>query len=458
MDEHQRKESAWKRFFERINEKRITASKKLISFVRLLLILVPLLVFQLAVLGACVGLILRAWPDNRWARAIATHEQSIRFATEITRDRQELLTFGRAGILRWRNVEATDRTTADTALVAKADGYATVLISLYPAGSSGGKEGAAGKTSPSGASTGLTTQSDLNHAEARLTQAQSLLARRQNDIRRGLETQAPPVCQLPLARLFCVSSDPLQGIPFTPDEQADLAQRQADAPPLVHAQLLGSKDLDYFLLLAAFGALGAVVQSFASLGRYLGERKFVTSWTLFYLFRPLVGAGVATALYLIIRAGMASGMSMDVTNIYVVSALAILVGLFSGEAMEKLKVVATAVFETNEGKDSLAGKLPVIVNASIKPNSDDPLGKGNTGWLLEIVGLHIPEDSHVLVNRVMVEQGSIRMGEAKPGEERTVCVWLPADDPQILRGVVQVMVLTRGGGLSKPFTAEVTLP
>ncbi len=60
-----------------------------------------LLVYQLAALIVCVCVILRAWPDNRWARNIVTNNQGAEFTIAVTRDRLELLTQSKAVLSRW---------------------------------------------------------------------------------------------------------------------------------------------------------------------------------------------------------------------------------------------------------------------------------------------------------------------------------------------------------------------
>ena len=202
-------------------------------------------------------------------------------------------------------------------------------------------------------------------------------------------------------------------------------------------------------------ALGAVIQSLASVGRYLGEQKFVSSGFVFYLFRPMVGAGVATALYLTLRAGMAPGATMDVTNLYVVCALAMITGLFSGEAMEKLKEIAGAMFKSNRAKDSLEDTNPKIRNVTVRRESGSPPDPGGGSWQLEIVGTHFDPDCYVMVNRAVVDRADTQVKPPTADQaETTVLVSLPAEGPGAFQeeSEIQVVILnpSPGGGRSAP--------
>ena len=112
----------------------------------------------------------------------------------------------------------------------------------------------------------------------------------------------------------------------------------------------------FFVMVAFAGALGSALHSLRSLVDYIGERELRWSWVPFYLVRPILGAVLATLLYVVLRAGLFSpSSSSQQASPYGFAAVAGLAGLFSDQAIEKLKKVAEELFEKPPPrKDSLA--------------------------------------------------------------------------------------------------------
>ena len=108
-------------------------------------------------------------------------------------------------------------------------------------------------------------------------------------------------------------------------------------------QLSLTRDQQFFVIVALAGVIGAMLHGLRSLSRYIGERYLFRSWIPYYILLPLVGAILATIVYVVLRAGLLPGASTtSQPDPYGISAIAALVGLFSAQAAEKLK----AVFET----------------------------------------------------------------------------------------------------------------
>ena len=75
--------------------------------------------------------------------------------------------------------------------------------------------------------------------------------------------------------------------------------------PFLQFQLeSGSLDQRLIALVVIVGALGSFIHSATSFADYVGNRKFVESWTWWYLLRPFVGSALALALYFVVRAGL----------------------------------------------------------------------------------------------------------------------------------------------------------
>ena len=86
------------------------------------------------------------------------------------------------------------------------------------------------------------------------------------------------------------------------------------------------------------GALGGLIHTIRSMSWYVGNRDLRWSWMLFNLMLPLVGALTGTVFYIVLRAGLFSpSTSAASVSPYGFTAVAIMAGLFSGQAMEKLR-------------------------------------------------------------------------------------------------------------------------
>ena len=117
--------------------------------------------------------------------------------------------------------------------------------------------------------------------------------------------------------------------------------------------LFDSRDLAVTVVVLGFGALGAAIQGLSSVAVYVGVNKFKVSWMLFYISRPFVGGGVALGFYFVMQGGLSAGVVPAAEgSIIGPSAVSLLVGLFSGEAMEKLRDVAGSLFKSNKFSDS----------------------------------------------------------------------------------------------------------
>ena len=118
---------------------------------------------------------------------------------------------------------------------------------------------------------------------------------------------------------------------------------------------LVSLEVQLLILVALAGALGSLLHGLRSLSKYIGEEKLKWNWAPFYLLLPFVGAVLGTILYLVFRGGLFSGEASAIAvNKFGMPAVAALAGLFTTQALEKLKKVGESVFERVEpGKDAV---------------------------------------------------------------------------------------------------------
>ncbi|NQT82119.1 hypothetical protein HQ563_03795 [bacterium] len=115
-----------------------------------------------------------------------------------------------------------------------------------------------------------------------------------------------------------------------------------------------SDEVRLLLIVALAGALGSLVHALRSLYWYVGNRALVRSWLMKYFLLPFAGAALAVIFYFVIRGGFFSReATMQQTDPFGFAALAGLVGMFSEQAVLKLKEVADTVFKKPpEGADS----------------------------------------------------------------------------------------------------------
>jgi hypothetical protein len=110
------------------------------------------------------------------------------------------------------------------------------------------------------------------------------------------------------------------------------------------------------LLLVFFaGALGALVHALRSFYWYVGHRKLIVSWVAMYFLLPLVGGTLGFLFYLVFRGGLFPGeFKAGALNPIGFAAVSGLVGMFSEQAIRKLKDVAETLFtKTKPGEDSI---------------------------------------------------------------------------------------------------------
>lgn len=118
------------------------------------------------------------------------------------------------------------------------------------------------------------------------------------------------------------------------------------------------KEANLVIVVALSGALGGLVHSLRSFYKYVGNRKLIWSWFAMYILLPFVGTCMGLVFYLVIRAGFFSPQTqIEQTSPYGFAALAALVGLFSEQALLKLKDVSETVFTKGEvRKDDIASR------------------------------------------------------------------------------------------------------
>jgi hypothetical protein len=100
------------------------------------------------------------------------------------------------------------------------------------------------------------------------------------------------------------------------------------------------------LIVILAAALGNLVHTVRSVYWYVGNRSLKWSWVAKYVLQPFAASALAVIFYLVVRGGFFSPQTtFENTSPFGFAALAALVGLFSEQAVLKLKTVAETVFQ-----------------------------------------------------------------------------------------------------------------
>lgn len=130
-----------------------------------------------------------------------------------------------------------------------------------------------------------------------------------------------------------------------------------------------STEIRLFVIVAISGALGGLMHSTRSVAWYVGHGGLRWRWIPYYVVTIVLGAGLASVFYLVVRGGVLNGKatSGDV-NPYGFAAIAALVGLFTEEALNMLKRVAQEIFaEPTTGADGADQFAKQSATAGIAP-------------------------------------------------------------------------------------------
>jgi len=140
------------------------------------------------------------------------------------------------------------------------------------------------------------------------------------------------------------------------------------------------------LLLAVVlaGAGGATLHGASGLANYIGNRLYRRSWTIYFVLRPFVGAGLAVGVYFYARTFLIDHRGGASGNYYGILATSCLAGLFSGSAVSKLAAIADIFFAPRD----IRGELTAKVRPTLQAVSTRPLDRfsGFVAHRLEVLG------------------------------------------------------------------------
>ena len=141
------------------------------------------------------------------------------------------------------------------------------------------------------------------------------------------------------------------------DDAVDMAEAD-DAVGYLFWTLTPEGELPLVFLVFAAGILGGLIHAIRSFYWYIGHRMLYSRWVPMYLLLPVVSGALASVFYLVIRGGLYHSSSMEELNALGFVALGGLVGLFSEQAILKLKTIAESFFEAGgKGDDDVDKEL-----------------------------------------------------------------------------------------------------
>lgn len=142
-------------------------------------------------------------------------------------------------------------------------------------------------------------------------------------------------------------------IQFLPNESLTESSNASSAVDYLIWKINVKPETQLFITVALAGLLGSLVHTVRSFYWYVGNRALVKSWIPKYILLPFAGASLSIAFYLIIRGGFfAGGSNVNQTNPFGFIALGVLIGMFSEQAVLKLKEMAeTLLSKPKPGKD-----------------------------------------------------------------------------------------------------------
>jgi hypothetical protein len=173
-------------------------------------------------------------------------------------------------------------------------------------------------------------------------------------------------------------------------------------------------------LIALAGALGGLIHGASSFAIFAGNRQFKSSWTWWYVLRPVLGAAVALVVYLVVRSGMGTGdMSLSGGDCLKTAGFAGLIGMFAEPAMLKLKDIFSTIFTPryDPRKDELnPEKHPPRID-SIDPAS---VSGAELPAVLRIAGANFVAGCMVKIGRIVRTPRSVAPAllevELQPGD------------------------------------------
>jgi hypothetical protein len=126
-------------------------------------------------------------------------------------------------------------------------------------------------------------------------------------------------------------------------------------------------------LIVLAGMLGGTLHAMRSLFWFAGNRTLRVSWLWMYYLLPFSGAAIGTIFFLVFLAGFFSPEGASSQSYFVMVGVAALVGMFSAQAVEKLKKISEAILTS---VPPAADKTPQPLGLTSVEPSTGPISGG----------------------------------------------------------------------------------
>lgn len=215
--------------------------------------------------------------------------------------------------------------------------------------------------------------------------------------------------------------------------------------------LYTSLDERLLLLVICAGALGSYVHTATSYTTYVGNRKFIDSWTWWYLLRPFVGVSLSLIVYFAIRGGfllLARVEEASQVNPYGVAAIAGLVGLFSKQASDKLNELFSTLFRPAPGEGDTVRRDSLLDGGTVIAPSVVRAGAGRVALLVS--GINFIEASAVRLTPKTDPTLAKDLETSFVSSTQLLAYVEAGDTAQEAAFDVSVVTPPPGGGITKP--------
>jgi hypothetical protein len=110
-------------------------------------------------------------------------------------------------------------------------------------------------------------------------------------------------------------------------------------------------EVRFILMVALVGALGSLIHAMTSFATYVGNKQFAGSWSWWFILRPFIGMPLALIFYFVVRGGFFTmAADTDAISPFGIAGLSGLVGMFSKQAIDKLREVFENLLRTEDDK------------------------------------------------------------------------------------------------------------
>jgi hypothetical protein len=202
------------------------------------------------------------------------------------------------------------------------------------------------------------------------------------------------------------------------------------------------------LIAISSGAMGSLVHALRSMYWYIGNKELKWSWLAMYILLPFCGAALALVFYFVIRGGffVPQGQAGG-ANPFGFAALSALIGMFSEQAVLKLKEVAETLLTKPRPGDNARPQGSVPANPT--PGVPPPAAPVTIGKVTPNAGAQTGGEKVEITGAGFVSGVKVTFGGAAATVSAVDAVKITVMTPSHAAGAVEVIVTNPDGGVGK---------